>query len=164
MYTLPWGFLVPTHRLGENVADLFREQGLTASVIRSRDALSKDGEPMCRNPEQVQLAKDFHAPIQETCCKGKDAKGKEWQCPFFVGCLYQEQFPDEATRRFHRGPPNDVSRAEAVRRVRRHRHRRSFWEAGLWGIGKDESNWTIEIDQIANRKIPDDHDDPRIGN
>ena len=49
---------------------------------------------MCTNLEQVQLAKDFHAGIQETCCKGKDAKGKEWQCPFFVGCLYQAQFPD----------------------------------------------------------------------
>ena len=35
MYTLPWGYLVPTHRLGENVADLFRAQGLTASVIRA---------------------------------------------------------------------------------------------------------------------------------
>ena len=34
----------------------------------------------------------------------------------------------------------------------------SFWEAGLWGIGKDESNWTIEIDQIANREIPIDDD------
>ena len=99
MYKLPWGYLTPTHRLGENVADLFHAQGLTASVIRSRDALSKDGEPMCRNLEQVQLAKDFHAGIQESCCKGKDAKGKEWQCPFFVGCRYQGQFPARMNRR-----------------------------------------------------------------
>jgi putative DNA primase/helicase len=156
MYKLPWGYLTPTHRLGENVASLFRAQGLTASVIRSRDALSADGEPMCTNLEQVQLAKDFHAGIQETCCKGKDAKGKEWQCPFFVGCLYQAQFPDNLPDVFI-----------VAHQMMFHAQKRfgefaaigideSFWEAGLWGIGKDESNWTIEIEQIANREIPDD--------
>jgi hypothetical protein len=159
MYTLPWGYLVPTHRLGENVADLFREQGLTACVIRSRDALSADGEPMCLAPIQVKLAVDFHAPIQETCCKGKDAKGKEWECPFLRGCRYQALFPGKGE------PPPDVF--IAAHQMMFHAQERfgefaaigideSFWEAGLWGIGKDESNWTIEIDQIANREIPDD--------
>ena len=38
----------------------------------------------------------------------------------------------------------------------------SFWEAGLWGIGKDESNWTIEIDQIANREKSRDDPHARI--
>src|SRR5262245_49294020 len=102
MYKLPWGYLVPTHRLGENVANLFREQGLTASVIRSRDALSADGEPMCLDPEQVKLAMDFRAPIQETCCKGKDAKGKERRCPFLPECRYQAQFQGKDE------PPPDV--------------------------------------------------------
>jgi len=156
MYTLPWGYLIPTHRLGENVADLYREQGLMACVIRSRDALSADGEPMCVAPEQVELAVAFHAPIQETCCKGKDAKGKERRCRFFGECRYQAQFPDE---------PPDVF--IAAHQMMFHAQERfgefaaigideSFWEAGLWGIGKDESNWTIEIDQIAKREIPID--------
>ena len=103
---------------------------------------------MCLNPEQVKLAVDFHAPIQETCCK-KDAKGKKWQCPFFVGAAIKGN-----------SQPSDVF--IAAHQMMFHEQERfgeffaaigideSFWKAGLWGIGKDESNWTIEIDQIAN--------------
>jgi hypothetical protein len=164
MYTLPWGFFVPTHRLGENVGDLFRAQGLTARVIRSRDAVSEDGEPMCLDLDQVQLAKDCHAPIQETCCKGKDAKGREWCCPVYAhgDCLYQAQFPDKGE------PAPDVY--IFAHQMMFHEQKRigeivalgideSFWEAGMFGIGKDEEKHTIRIDEIGGRAITVDEED-----
>jgi hypothetical protein len=152
MYTRPWGYLVPTHRLGENVADLFREESLDARVIRSREALSADGEPMCLNLEQVKLAVDFHAPIQETCCKGKDAKGKKWQCLFFGRCRYQAQFPDEAPDVFI-----------AAHQMMFHAQKRfgqfaaigvdeSFWEAGLWGIGRRKTTGRSRSNKLPSAR------------
>jgi putative DNA primase/helicase len=164
MYTLPWAYFVPTHRLGEKAADLFREQGLTARVIRSRDALSEDGKPMCLDLDQVQLAKDCHASIQETCCKGKDAKGREWCCPVYArgDCLYQAQFPDKGE------PAPDVF--IFAHQIMFHEHKRigeiaaigideSFWESGVFGLGPDEEKHTIRIDEIGGCAIAVDEED-----
>jgi hypothetical protein len=93
----PWLYLVPTHRLGENVAEHFEKHGLTARVYRGRDA----GDPeipgnldrpkieqvrMCREPEKVALAHACGQQIETTCCRGK-----RQQCASYDVCGYQRQ-------------------------------------------------------------------------
>jgi hypothetical protein len=95
MYQLPSAFLVPTHRLGQDVAELFRARGLSARVYRSREAKTADGKPMCLQLDRVKLAKDCHVDIETTCCKGVDPKGNERRCEDYARCPYQAQFSGE---------------------------------------------------------------------
>ena len=85
--TAPWIYLVPTHRLGDDIGKLFAEHGITAVVFRGRAAKvpGKD-EQMCLNLDQVRLALVAGEPIAETCCKNK-----ERTCMFFGRCAYQRQ-------------------------------------------------------------------------
>src|SRR5262249_9052200 len=65
--TAPWVYLVPTHRLGDDVAKLFAEHRITAKVFRGREAMvpGKDKQ-MCLNLDQVRLALAAGEPIAET--------------------------------------------------------------------------------------------------
>jgi hypothetical protein len=92
----PVGFAVPTHRLGEELAEQFRKHGITAEVWRGREAFisGKSGEKMCKDLAVVEIAKDMGAVIETACCKGKDPAGKEVKCIFYDGpggCEYQAQ-------------------------------------------------------------------------
>ena len=85
-------YCVPTHRLGEEIAGLFREQGLTAVVIRGRDAVNPETEkPMCSWLDQVRLAIAAGLNVEESCCKDKRSA-----CPFHSHCAYQRQFGKKA--------------------------------------------------------------------
>ena len=143
------GYFVPTHELSEDVADLWRERGLTARVYYGREH-EIDGEPMCLNLLQVKLAREYGLPIAESCCKSKDAR-----CSLFGPCRWQGQFPaeDEAA------PDVWV----AAHQLLFHEQRRfdniagvcvdeSFWEAGIWGLGTDK--WHLDIAEIGSREIP----------
>ena len=97
MATRSWLYLVPTHRLGEDIAEHFRAHGLTAKVYRGRNAPDpnipgnmerpKDEQVrMCLNLEQVRLATSCGKDIGESCCKNK-----QQQCAFYDECGYQHQ-------------------------------------------------------------------------
>jgi len=89
--TGPVGYAVPTHRLGEDIADLFRAEGLSAEVWRGRKALGKDGKPMCLDLGAVKIAEDLGVTIEEACCKGKDPAGRTVTCQYYETCAYQKQ-------------------------------------------------------------------------
>jgi hypothetical protein len=96
----PLLYLVPTHRLGEDTAEHFEKENLTARVYRGREApdpkLLKEGLPkreqvkMCLNLEQVKLATACGQDVNSACCKNK-----EQQCKFYNDCAYQRQFEGE---------------------------------------------------------------------
>ena len=89
----PVGYAVPTHRLGEDIAEQFRAHGITAEVWRGRKACisGKSGPTMCDELGVVKIAEDMGAVIESACCKGKDPNGKPVMCPFYQGCAYQGQ-------------------------------------------------------------------------
>jgi hypothetical protein len=89
----PVGFAVPTHRLGEDIANLFRRHSLTAAQWRGRDAYvsGNDGPKMCDDLKSVELAQQAGVPIEMSCCKGKNASGQTVTCPFYEKCAYQKQ-------------------------------------------------------------------------
>ena len=85
----PWIFFVPTHRLGEEIAEKFLRQGLYARVFRGRSApvgSDKNGPKMCDNLEQVEIAIKCHATVATSCCKSK-----ERTCKYYDKCRYQAQ-------------------------------------------------------------------------
>jgi hypothetical protein len=84
-------YAVPTHRLGEDVADLFRAEGLSAEVWRGRKALGKDGKPMCLDLGAVKIAEDLGVNIEDACCRGKDPAGRTVTCQYYETCAYQKQ-------------------------------------------------------------------------
>jgi hypothetical protein len=92
-----WLYLVPTHRLGEDIAKHFRDHGLTATVYRGRTAddpnipgnmerLKDERVKMCLNLEQVRLATSCGHNIAKSCCKNKKQR-----CEFYNECGYQQQ-------------------------------------------------------------------------
>src|SRR5258708_7949813 len=100
-----WQYLVPTHRLGEDIAEHFRKHGLTARVYRGRKAgdptipgnmaLAKDEQvKMCLAPEKVAVAEAAGKSITESCCRYKDQR-----CEFYgegrKNCGYQDQLRGE---------------------------------------------------------------------
>jgi hypothetical protein len=93
----PVGFSVPTHRLGEKIADeQFHKHNIDVEQWRGREAFvsGKSGPRMCKDLAVVEIAKDMGAVIETTCCKGKDPAGKEVKCIFYDGpdgCEYQKQ-------------------------------------------------------------------------
>ena len=69
---LPWLYLVPTHRLGYEIEDLFAEAGVRARVFKGRQAFigrEKSGPLMCKRPEQIKMALDGGLSVEKSCCK-----------------------------------------------------------------------------------------------
>lgn len=88
----PFGFVVPTHKLGAEIEERFRALGVEARVFRGRNADNPEGGKMCQNLPAVEVAMALGASIQETCCKGKNPDTKQKvACPFFETCAYQAQ-------------------------------------------------------------------------
>jgi len=89
----PVGYAVPTHRLGEDIADQFRQHGVTAAVWRGRKAFvsGKDGPTMCGDLPSVRLAEKAGVTVESACCKGKNPSGMVVTCPLFDTCAYQAQ-------------------------------------------------------------------------
>ena len=89
----PVGYAVPTHRLGEDIADQFRQHGVTAAVWRGRKAFvsGKDGPTMCGDLPSVRLAEKAGVTVETACCKGKNPSGMVVTCPLFDTCAYQAQ-------------------------------------------------------------------------
>lgn len=87
-------YLVPTHRLGDEIADRFEREAsrqgvdLTVRVRRGREALNPEhpDEKMCVDLDLVREAERVHADIRETACK---------VCEYRTGCAYLAQ--DEQT-------------------------------------------------------------------
>jgi putative DNA primase/helicase len=145
----PWVYLVPTHRLGDEIVEMFAQHGVNAKVWRGRSAQAP-GDPdrtMCNRLDAVKLAVKAGLPVSETCCKSKK-KGKTKQCPFFSVCAYQKQkntTPDvwiaAHETLFHDnesfGDPAGVIVDE------------SFWQDGL-----RLPSWGIPIANIRNDLIP----------
>jgi len=99
---LPCLYLVPTHRLGDDIAKHFEERGLTARVYRGRDAADPAipgnlEQPkakqvrMCLEPEKVKLAQSCGLRVDKACCKSK-----EQQCASYDLCGYQRQLRGDA--------------------------------------------------------------------
>jgi putative DNA primase/helicase len=88
-----WLYLVPTHRLGEDIAQQFRDHGLSAKVYRGRTADDPNNPPkkMCLEPELVEVAQQCGLSISESCCK----QGKI-ECRSFVLCGFQAQLSGTA--------------------------------------------------------------------
>ncbi|MGU3538895.1 hypothetical protein [Methylobacterium sp. A54F] len=86
-------YAVPTHRLGDEIVELFAEHGITAQVFRGRQAPDPDrpGQTMCDDLEAVELALSFGATVATSCCKAKLVDGTEALCPHFLSCSYQRQ-------------------------------------------------------------------------
>ena len=141
-------YTVPTHKLGEDIADQFRGYGLTAEVYRSRERNDKDGKPMCDDLEAVELAHRAGQNIGAACCKGKTPGGKEARCPHYDSCGYQRQkrqTPDvwlaAHQMLFHEQAAfGDVDRLIVDE---------SFWQAGTYGNDPERHGLTLdEIERL----------------
>jgi hypothetical protein len=89
----PVEYAMPTPRLGEDIAEQFREHGITAEVWRGRNALvsGRGGPRMCDDLAAVKLAEKARMPVEESCCKGKRPDGMPAVCPSYATCAYQRQ-------------------------------------------------------------------------
>jgi hypothetical protein len=81
-------YAVPTHKLGREIEQRFKEHGVSARVFRGRaaDDPERIGEAMCLNLRAVELALKLRADISETCCHSKG----RW-CQYYDRCGYQRQ-------------------------------------------------------------------------
>ena len=148
-----WLYLVPTHRLGEDVANFFREQGLTAKVYRGRSAddptiagyleIPKDQRvKMCLNLERVKLATACSKDITKSCCRDK-----QQQCEFYNQCGYQEQLRGDrphvwiAAHNMLHHPQRAFGKVAGVVIDE------SFWSGGISGIESDARG--LSLDDIA---------------
>lgn len=77
-------FAVPTHRLADELADRIRSRtnDLRVAVLRGREATDTDGEPMCRNLDEVHDALALMLPVTQAVCE---------TCAFARGCRYLAQ-------------------------------------------------------------------------
>jgi putative DNA primase/helicase len=102
---LPCVYLVPTHRLGEDIAKYFEEHGLSARVYRGRDAADPtipgnlerpkpEQVRMCLEPEKVALARACGQQIETTCCWRR--KRGVRPCASYEVCGYQRQLRTDA--------------------------------------------------------------------
>ena len=84
-------YLVPHHKLSNEILADMRQDGLDAAVWRGRDAVDPDAggdARMCRNLERVADAVSVSADVELTVC-GKP--GDPFACPFRGTCAYQAQ-------------------------------------------------------------------------
>jgi hypothetical protein len=69
-------YAVPTHRLGEDIVQLFAAAGVTAKVWRGRDAhiQGKSGPTMCDNLSAVKAAVELGEVIETSACRRVEGK------------------------------------------------------------------------------------------
>ncbi len=88
-------YLLPTHQVGEEVAEKFEEHGVSAKVWRGRKASDPAHPPktvkMCLDLDAVRLAESLGEPIESSACAGRDPQGNEVRCKFYGECGYQRQ-------------------------------------------------------------------------
>ena len=118
-----FGYFVPTHELSEDVAELWRERGLTAQVYYGREH-EVDGEPMCLNLQQVKLARDSGLKIRRELLQEQGCQMQP--LPFVPLAEPVSGRGRSSARRMDRGPSDAVSRAEKVRRDRSRLRRREL--------------------------------------
>jgi hypothetical protein len=96
-YERPWLYLVPTHRLGEDVVQHFKAHGVTARVYRGCDAADptipgnldrpkREQVRMCLEPDKVALAHACGQRADTACCRNR-----QQQCASYDLCGYQRQ-------------------------------------------------------------------------
>lgn len=91
-------YVVPRHRLGDEIAAQFDGYGITAKVFRGREAddPTNPGNTMCDDVEAVKIALSLGLGVQKACCRSKDAKtGATHICPFYLTCSYQAQMREK---------------------------------------------------------------------
>jgi putative DNA primase/helicase len=149
--TAPWLYLVPTHRLGEDIAKLFAEHGITALVFRGREAkVPGKNEQMCLNLDQVRLALAAGEPIAEACCRKKTDKNKVLTCMFYNTCAYQRQ---------KQVPPDVwIAAHEALFHANRvfEDPVGVIIDEGFWQDGVRLPTWEMAIDEIRTPTGPED--------
>ena len=87
-------YLTPTLALADEVAELFRAEGVTARTFRGRGATDPDAEGlrMCHDLEAVELALKLDLTVSTACCRLKDRDtGVIYHCPSYGSCSYQRQ-------------------------------------------------------------------------
>ena len=114
-------YLVPTHRLGDELVDRFSEAGVLARLWRGASSSDADGTPMCDEPAVLEEAKKAGVD-QSTACG---------RCPAKKVCRYQAQAKQPAQvwigvhEFLFRTPPKVFSDAQALVVDE------SFWAAGV---------------------------------
>jgi hypothetical protein len=102
-------YLVPSHRLGDELAQRFRARGLTAQVWRGVTSNDEAGVAMCEQPELRDAA--LAAQALKDACK---------RCPARSSCRYQAQFKATPTvwvaahQFLFQDPPKPLRKAQAV--------------------------------------------------
>ncbi len=89
-------YLTPTLALADEVAALFRSEGVTARTFRGRGAEDPEmpgtGRSMCWDLEGVGLALKLDLTVSTACCRLRDqTTGIVYHCPHFSDCGYQHQ-------------------------------------------------------------------------
>jgi hypothetical protein len=118
-----FAYLVPSHRLGDELAQRFRERGLSAQVWRGVSADGADGVPMCSEPS-----------LRDAALEAGDLKAACDRCPARASCRYQAQFREEpavwiaAHNHLFQQPPAPLAAAQAVVVDE------SFWQHALRGV------------------------------
>ena len=133
-------------RLGENVADPFARKA-SMRVIRSRDALSADGEPMCLNLEQA-AGGGFSRPDPGDVLQGQGA-GEE------AAVLALRGVPLSGTLE----PPPDVF--IAAHQMMFHEHKKfgrlppsaSTSRSGRLALGHRQEFWTTDRGSPGRRRL-----------
>ncbi len=90
-------YLTPTLALADEVAELFRSEGVKARTFRGRNAPDPEApdtaQAMCLDLEAVGAAVALGLAVGKHCCKGEHPKtGTKVFCPLFNHCAYQGQF------------------------------------------------------------------------
>lgn len=141
----PFLYAVPTHRLGEDIAGLFRQHGISARVFRGRAAQDpgRPGRTMCDDMEAVKVALDLGAPVSTSCCKGKRPGGATATCRFYESCAYQQQTKDRpdvwvVAHQLLFSPQAALGDVGGVFIDE------SFWQAGIWVTRRP-----LTLDEIA---------------
>lgn len=118
-----FAYLVPSHRLGDELAQRFRERGLSAQVWRGVSADGADGVPMCSEPG-----------LRDAALEAGDLKAACDRCPARATCRYQAQFREApavwiaAHNHLFQQPPAPLAAAQAVVVDE------SFWQHALRGV------------------------------
>ncbi|MCW6512510.1 DEAD/DEAH box helicase [Lichenifustis flavocetrariae] len=92
-------YLVPTHRLADEVVARFEQEGITARAFRGRTADDSDmpstGKKMCLDIEAVDLALRLGLTVSTACCQNKNQVTRVVStCPLYGSCAYQKQIQD----------------------------------------------------------------------